>query len=240
MKKNGILKKIISIVLLMAFALSMLSCDKNKGAKQAETKSILNLEENLKNKNVAVVYFSLNDDTKDVAETFKEALDADILEILPEVEYSEDDLDYSNVNSRIYLEDEFNPFEETVIRADEEYETSYGIVIPTKSEVEKKKYLTELPKINSIDVKDYKILVVGFPVWYENAPKVIYTFLKDLKNTTVIPFCTGGEIGMIDQYLSNFVDKSVRVMSGKRFDKSVGVEDVKKWVEQMSADFDIK
>ena len=80
----------------------------------------------------------------------------------------------------------------------------------------------------------------NFSECYENAPKVIYTFLKDLKNTTVIPFCTGGEIGMIDQYLSNFVDKSVRVMSGKRFDKSVGVEDVKKWVEQMSADFDIK
>lgn len=240
MKKIAIVKKIISIVLLMAFVLSLLSCDKKKEIQQTETKSILNLEENLKNKNIAVVYFSLNDDTKTVVETFKEALDADILEILPEEAYSEEDLDYSNVNSRIYLEDEFNPFEESVIRADEEYETSYGIVIPTKSEVEKKKYLTELPKINSVDVRNYKIVVVGFPVWYENAPKVIYTFLKDLKNKTVIPFCTGGEMGMIDQYLSNFVDKSVNVMSGKRFDKSASVEDVKKWVEQMSADIDIK
>ena len=81
---------------------------------------------------------------------------------------------------------------------------------------------------------------MGFPVWYENAPKVIYTFIKDLKNKIVIPFCTGTEMGMIDQYLTNFADESVRVMSGKGFNKDTSIEEIKDWVAMLSADFDVK
>ncbi len=45
-----------------------------------------------------------------------------------------------------------------------------------------------------VDVMDYDVIFVGFPVWCETAPTIIRTFLKsyDLKGKTVIPFCTSG------------------------------------------------
>lgn len=45
-----------------------------------------------------------------------------------------------------------------------------------------------------VDVMDYDVIFVGFPVWCETAPTIIRTFLKtyDLTGKTVIPFCTSG------------------------------------------------
>ena len=123
---------------------------------------------------------------------------------------------------------------------EEEYETSEGIIIATKSIIGEKKKITELPKIKSNKANNYPIVVVGFPVWYENAPKVIYTFMQELKNKVVIPFCTGAEMGQIDQYLTNITDDSVQVMSGKAFDKSTSVDEIKDCVTMLSADFGIK
>ena len=241
---NKSLKKVLVFVLMIAMTLTSISCGKKNVSKnevESEQKDLFNLEENIDNRKAVVVYFSVNDETKDVAEKFKEALDADIIEIVPKVEYTEEDLDFDDINSRVYLEDEFNPFDGGKVFPEDDYNPDAVPVVATEAEVvvERKK-VTELPDINSIDVRKYQIIVVGFPVWYENAPKVIYTFVKDLKNKIVIPFCTGAEMGMIDQYLTNFTDESVRMMSGKEFDGSVSVEDIKDWVTILSADFDVK
>ena len=239
--KNSIIKKIFCIALLFTSAFALFSCKKlaNRSSNVNETKDIFNLEENVKNKKIAVAYFSINDDVKEVADKFVEALDADIYEIVPQVAYTEEDLDFYSNNSRVKLEDEFNPFDNTIDNVDEEYETSEGIFIATISNIEEKKKVKELPKIKSNGANNYQIVVVGFPIWYENAPKVIYTFMQGLKNKVVIPFCTGGEMGQIDQYLSNICDDSVQVMSGKEFNKSTSIEEIKDWVTMLSADFDI-
>lgn len=233
-------KNIFNVALLSVLALGLFACGKSESKVETvnETRDIFDFEQNVNNRRIAVAYFSIDDDVKDLAEKFKEALDADLIEIVPEVPYTKDDLDFDNETSRVKLEDEFNPFDSFIAIDDEEYETSEGIVIATNAIVEKKQKITELPKIKLNNANRYPIIVVGFPIWYENAPKVIYTFMQKLKNKVVVPFCTGSEMGQVDQYLSNITDDSVQVMSGRKFDKSVSVEEIKDWVTILSADFD--
>jgi flavodoxin len=242
--KYRVIKHILYLVLTVVLAFTVFACGKNRNADQPlkSTQELFNLDENINKRKVAVIYFSLNDDTKEVAEKLKEALDADLVEIVPKTAYTEEDLDYNNPDSRVRLEAEFNPFGEENVLPEDDYIPEEDLIYlnATRSQAEKKKTITELPEIEKIDSSSYQIIVLGFPVWYENAPKVIYTFIKDLKNKIIVPFCTGGEMGMIDQYLSNFADISVRVMSGKRFDKDVSVDELKKWVTTLSADFDVK
>lgn len=242
--KSKILKQILYWILTATLVATMFSCGKKQNAEEAlkSTQELYNLEDNIDQRKVAVVYFSVNDDTKVVAEKFKEALDADLIELVPKVAYTEEDLDYDNPDSRVKLEDEFNPFAEENVLPEDDYTPEEDLIYlnATRSQVVKKKSITELPAIEKINTDGYQIIVLGFPVWYENAPKVMYTFMKDLKNKIVIPFCTGGEMQMIDQYLTNFTDTSVRVMSGKKFDKDVSVEEIKEWVTNLSADFDVR
>ena len=58
-------------------------------------------EETSDNKNVLVVYFSAQSHTKAVAEKIADNLDADIFELVPEDEYTEEDLDYNADNARV-------------------------------------------------------------------------------------------------------------------------------------------
>ena len=238
--KLVVIKKILRTALLVIVAFGLFACNKSRKINETatETRDIFDFEQNVNNRRIAVAYFSIDDDVKDLAEKFKEALDADLVEIVPEVPYTASDLDFDSEDSRVRLEDEFNPFDRDIAIDDEEFETSEGIVIATKSKAAEKKKITELPKLKSNGANNYPIIVVGFPVWYENAPKVIYTFMQGLKNKIVIPFCTGSEMGQIDQYLTNITDYSVQVMSGKAFDKSASVEEIKEWVTMLSADFD--
>lgn len=45
---------------------------------------------------------------------------------------------------------------------------------------------------------EYDIVFVGYPIWWGEAPKIIYTFLEsyDFGGKTIIPFCTSGSSGM--------------------------------------------
>ena len=44
------------------------------------------------------------------------------------------------------------------------------------------------------DVSDYDIVFIGYPIWWDLAPRIIDTFIEshDLKGKTVIPFATSG------------------------------------------------
>jgi hypothetical protein len=71
-------------------------------------------------------------------------------------------------------------------------------------------------------------------VWYNDAPKVIYTFLKDLKDKTVIPFTTiknGGSILASEEIISNYVDDSVNVMGGIEFTGIATESEINAWLK---------
>ncbi len=48
------------------------------------------------------------------------------------------------------------------------------------------------------DMSQYDVIYIGYPIWWGQAPKIIYTFLEsyDFAGKTLIPFCTSGGSGM--------------------------------------------
>ena len=45
-----------------------------------------------------------------------------------------------------------------------------------------------------LDVSEYDVVFIGYPIWWDQAPRIINTFIEsqDLKGKTVIPFATSG------------------------------------------------
>lgn len=43
------------------------------------------------------------------------------------------------------------------------------------------------------DMDSYDIVYLGYPIWYQDLPMPVYTFLEsyDFAGKTIIPFCTG-------------------------------------------------
>ena len=56
------------------------------------------------------------------------------------------------------------------------------------------------PAIVAPDIRpaDYDIVFLGYPIWWDEAPRVLNTFLErcDLRGRTVIPFATSGGSGI--------------------------------------------
>ena len=48
------------------------------------------------------------------------------------------------------------------------------------------------------DMASYQTVIIGFPIWWGVAPRIIETFLEsyDFSGKTVIPFCTSGGSGV--------------------------------------------
>ena len=100
-------KTIASFVMIFVIALLATSCSNNnnivpidKGEVKETEKEITSLGEK-----VLVVYFSPTGTTRKIAENAAEVLSADIYEIVPEIPYSEEDLNY-NTNCRANREQE--------------------------------------------------------------------------------------------------------------------------------------
>ena len=49
-----------------------------------------------------------------------------------------------------------------------------------------------------VDVAAYEVIFIGYPIWWDQAPRIINTFIEsyDLKGKTVIPFATSGGSGI--------------------------------------------
>ncbi len=54
------------------------------------------------------------------------------------------------------------------------------------------------PIKSTIDVKNYKTIYIGFPVWWYTAPTIINTFIESIETDgkIIIPFCTSGGTGI--------------------------------------------
>ncbi|MGM9645891.1 MAG: flavodoxin [Eubacteriales bacterium] len=50
------------------------------------------------------------------------------------------------------------------------------------------------------NIEQYDVIFIGYPIWWGQAPKIIYTFFEsydyDFDGVTIIPFCTSGSSGM--------------------------------------------
>lgn len=238
-------KKLINILIyitLITFSLFLITSCENKEfqtyvASNATTSVTKNID-NLANKKIAVAYFSITGNTEKVALKIAETLNIDAYKIEPQVPYEDSDFLEGNNNTRPLKESRLNLFEEERVWPSESYITSFGVEVKETEETEELQKATELPKIKNLDLKNYDIVFIGYPIWFQDAPKVIYTLIKDFKNKTIIPFCTSDddEITASEEKISNFVDMSVQVMSGRRFQTDATTDEIKKWFTDLSID----
>ena len=66
----------------------------------------------------------------------------------------------------------------------------------------------------------YMTILLGYPIWWGQAPKIIYTFLEsvDLSGKTIIPFCASASsgIGSSDTNLHALIDDTVTWLPATR------------------------
>ena len=151
-----------------------------------------------------VVYYSASGNTERVAKDIAEAADADLFEIVPTEVYTNDDLDWTNPDSRVSRE--------------HDDESLRDVPLTT----------TEVP-----DWDSYDTVFIGYPIWWGIAAWPVDTFVKnnDFTGKTVIPFATSSSSGM-GQSGSLLADMAGtgEWHEGQRFSSGVSSDDVQSWV----------
>ena len=151
-----------------------------------------------------VVYYSASGNTERVAKDIAEAAGADLFEIVPTEPYTDDDLDWTDDNSRVTRE--------------HEDESLRDVPLTT----------TEVP-----DWDSYDTVFIGYPIWWGIAAWPVDTFVKsnDFTGKTVIPFATSSSSGM-GQSGSLLADMAGtgEWQEGQRFSSGVSGDDVQSWV----------
>lgn len=155
------------------------------------------------NSKTLIVYYSAQTHTRRVAERIAKNLNADTFEIVPEDVYSEDDLNWTNSNSRVSKEHNDESLRDIKLKS------------------------TSVP-----NWEDYDTVILGYPIWWAIAAWPTDTFVKanDFTGKTVIPFCTSysSGIGQSDKLLKNEA-KGGDWKSGQRFYQDVDLSEVDKW-----------
>ena len=85
------------------------------------------------------------------------------------------------------------------------------------------------------NMEDYKVIFLGFPIWWYREPSIIDTFMEsyDFKGKTIIPFCTSGgsDIGESGKNIEKLAP-GARVKEGKRFKRFSRKTTLKEWASQ--------
>ena len=111
-----------------------------------------------------VTYFSASGVTRNAANELASIIGADLFEITPETLYTEADLDWQNKQSR------------------------------SSVEMADKTSRPALKDGGKVDLANYDVVFVGFPIWWYTAPTIINTFIEanDFTGKTILPFATSG------------------------------------------------
>lgn len=155
-----------------------------------------------------VVYFSAQGHTEAVAEQIAENLDADIFEIVPADEYTSDDLDWTDDNSRVTREYEDESLRDVQLVS------------------------TEVP-----NWEDYDTIIIGYPIWWGIAAWPVNTFVEanDFSGKTVIPFCTSSSsgLGRSGELLADAAGTG-NWLEGQRFRSNPSDDDIKEFTDSLA------
>ena len=83
------------------------------------------------------------------------------------------------------------------------------------------------------NIDDYDVIFLGYPIWWGQAPKIMYTFAEnyDLSGKTIVPFCTSGSSGIGSSAVNlSFCAPDARWLDGMRFSAGASRESVTEWV----------
>ena len=87
---------------------------------------------------------------------------------------------------------------------------------------------------NTINVDNYDVIYLGYPIWWGDVPHIILTFMDTYKldGKTIIPFCTSGGSGISGSMntLKGY-NKNVNWINGKRLSSSES--EIKNWIKTL-------
>lgn len=200
MNKNIIIG-VSAFIIILILCLSSYLLLNNKETKT--NKNIIN-DNNNDNKNILVVYFSAQGHTEDVAKKIANNLNADSFEIEPKEKYTDDDLDWTDNNSRVSRE--------------HNNENLRNIELKTT-------------KIDNFD--SYDTIIIGYPIWWGIAAWPINNFVKenDFTGKKVIPFCTSvsSSIGNSDKLLKDLTNTG-NWQEGYRFNSNPSNDEINNFI----------
>ena len=155
-----------------------------------------------------VVYYSATGNTEEAANYIAAATGGDIFELEPVEPYMDDDLDWTDDNSRVSVEHE-NPDQRDV----------------------------ELVSTTVPDWDSYDTVFIGYPIWWGIAAWPVDGFIEanDFTGKTVIPFCTSSSSGLGESgQLLEETAGTGNWLEGQRFSSSVTQADVQEWVDGLN------
>ena len=86
------------------------------------------------------------------------------------------------------------------------------------------------------DMASYDTVIVGFPIWWGVAPRIIETFLEsyDFSGKKIIPFCTSGGsgVGRSDTALHKNVSGDVKWARGRQINRPNEAE-IRRWLKEV-------
>lgn len=86
-------------------------------------------------------------------------------------------------------------------------------------------------------IEAYDQIVIGYPLWHGQAPRIVNTFLEsyDFSDKIIIPFCTShsSDIGNSDDQLHSLVSDTVRWREGKRFRQTTDRQSFETWLTEI-------
>lgn len=118
------------------------------------------------------------------------------------------------------------------------YTTNYNDVIDIAREEQNSNARPALAEdITDEQLAGYDVIFVGYPVWWYDAPMIIYTFLEahDFSDKTVITFATSGGSGISDSDLRSAIDANfISGLCLSNFsDDSRSRERVENWITEL-------
>ena len=176
------------------------------GNEEADTNSE-NTTDTTGNEKTLVVYYSASGNTKDVAEKIAKITEADLFEIEPVEPYTDDDLDWTDDDSRVSREH------------DDESLRDVELVSTT---------------VDNWD--SYDTVYIGYPIWWGIAAWPVDNFVKenDFTGKTVIPFCTAATSGIGDS--GNLLEEMTGTgdwKEGERFHGGASESDISSWIDSL-------
>lgn len=153
---------------------------------------------------VLVVYYSATGHTKAVAEVIADETGADLFEVVPAELYTDEDLDWTESDSRVSIEHD-NPDARAV----------------------------ELVADTVENWDEYDTVYIGAPIWWGIAAWPVDTFVKanDFTGKTVIPFMTASSsgLGQSGELLAEMAGAG-DWLEGECFRSNVAEDDVREWI----------
>ena len=206
------MKRLLSILLTGTLITALFTgCGATTGKSVTKTKREVSETSVRKNDQddtkVLVAYYSATGSTKAVAETIADTTGGDLFEIQPKESYTDDDLDWTDDNSRVSKEHEDESLRDV-----------------------------ELTTTKVKNWASYDTVFIGYPIWWGIAAWPVDNFVKenDFSGKTVIPFCTSSSsgIGESGQLLAKMAGTG-EWQDGERFSSGVSDTDVADWVKDL-------